>query len=157
MALELTAAMMAELVTEMADDPAPRSGTEAYEWVKFLLHGAGQTTCPICLTEIDLARKFPHPASVELDHILPSARGGRHTVGNLQLAHKYCNGSKCDERAIGYPSVEQAAFFLGRRTREVDEPGWMAPALGPADPASGPTIAQLRAAFKRDFPDFQPS
>jgi hypothetical protein len=151
---KLTPAMMAELVAQMADEQAPRSGTNRYFWVKFLMHGAGQTTCPICLTPIDLSYKFPHPASAELDHILPSARGGSHTVGNLQLAHRYCNGSKNDERAIGYPSPEQAAFYLAWRVHEIDEPGWAPPPLGPDDPRSGPTLEQSRAAFARDFPHY---
>lgn len=154
---ELTPAMMAELVQQMGDEPAPKSGTNLYFWVKFLMHGAGQVTCPICLTLIDLSYKFPHPASAELDHVLPSARGGLHTVSNLQLAHRYCNSSKNDDRAIGYPSPEQAAFFLARRIRESDEPGWVPPPLGPNDPRSGPTIGQLRAAFERDFPNYKRS
>ena len=153
---EVTPAMMSELVAQMGDEAAPRSGTNFSSWVKFLMHGAGQTTCAICLTPMNLNYKFPHPASVELDHIIPFARGGPHTVSNLHLAHKYCNSSKNDNRAIGYPSPEQAAFFLARRIRETDEPGWIPPPLGPDDPLQGPTIGQLRAAFQRDFPDYRP-
>ncbi len=154
--VELTPEMMAQLVADMAGEPAPRSGTALSTWVKFLMHGAGQTTCPICLTPLDLRNRFPHPASAELDHILPSARGGPDTIGNLRLAHKYCNGSKCDDRAIGYPSPEQASFFLARRVRETEESGWVPPPCGPGDPRDGPTIAQMRAAFERDFPIYIP-
>jgi hypothetical protein len=154
--VELTPEMMAQLVADMAEEPAPKSGTALSSWVKFLMHGAGQTTCPICLTPLDLKNRFPHPASADLDHILPSARGGPNTIGNLQLAHRCCNGSKCDDRAIGYPSPEQASFSLARRVREIEEPGWVPPPYGPGDPLPGPTIAQLRAAFKRDFPNYIP-
>lgn len=51
-------------------------------------------TCQICLTPVDRSAKFPSPASVSLDHIIPIARGGKHSRANSQTACLGCNVRK---------------------------------------------------------------
>ena len=43
--------------------------------------------CGICKLDIG-------DAPYEFDHIVPLARGGSHTMGNIQVAHRRCNRSK---------------------------------------------------------------
>jgi 5-methylcytosine-specific restriction endonuclease McrA len=50
--------------------------------------------CQICLAPIDRTAVFPAPASVSLDHIIPIARGGKHSRANAQTACLGCNVSK---------------------------------------------------------------
>ena len=51
-------------------------------------------TCRLCGEAIDaeLARRNEQGAT--LDHIVPLARGGGHTLDNIQLAHYACNRRK---------------------------------------------------------------
>lgn len=50
--------------------------------------------CGICDEPIDLDLRHPNPQSRSLDHIVPLARGGAHSLANCQLAHLRCNISK---------------------------------------------------------------
>lgn len=57
--------------------------------------------CAICHTYIDLDAPAFSPLAVEVDHIVPRARGGSlYELSNLQLTHSKCNrkkGAKMDE------------------------------------------------------------
>jgi 5-methylcytosine-specific restriction endonuclease McrA len=46
--------------------------------------------CHICSGEI------PTRADLHFDHVIPLARGGRHSPGNIRPAHAFCNLSKHD-------------------------------------------------------------
>lgn len=51
--------------------------------------------CAICHTYIDLEAPPFSPLSVEVDHIVPRARGGAmYELDNLQLTHSRCNRQK---------------------------------------------------------------
>lgn len=51
--------------------------------------------CAICHTPIDMEAKPFSPLSVEVDHIVPRARGGAlYELENLQLTHSRCNRKK---------------------------------------------------------------
>lgn len=50
--------------------------------------------CGICGKPVDPTRQYPDPMSATLDHIVPIARGGIHSLGNLQVAHLECNSRK---------------------------------------------------------------
>lgn len=50
--------------------------------------------CGICRDPVDRDRKHPDPLSASLDHVIPLARGGTHSDGNVQLAHLACNIAK---------------------------------------------------------------
>lgn len=52
--------------------------------------------CHICYESIDFELQWPHPFSKSLDHVLPIAKGGTHTLANVKLAHLTCNQRKSD-------------------------------------------------------------
>lgn len=59
---------------------------------------ATQTVCGICGKPIDFTKKYPHPLSPCIDHIIPVAKGGHPSdMENLQLAHWTCNRQKSDK------------------------------------------------------------
>lgn len=53
--------------------------------------------CGICGEPIDRKLKFPNQMSFSVDHIIPLAKGGTHTMDNLQAAHLICNSYKSDQ------------------------------------------------------------
>jgi 5-methylcytosine-specific restriction endonuclease McrA len=50
--------------------------------------------CHLCGQPIDLALHGWNPMGLTLDHVIPLARGGPHTIDNLKPAHRVCNTSK---------------------------------------------------------------
>lgn len=50
--------------------------------------------CQLCSEAIDPELKHPDPLSATLDHIVPLARGGEHSLENAQAAHRICNNRK---------------------------------------------------------------
>lgn len=50
--------------------------------------------CQLCYEPIDPELKWPDPGSVTLDHVVPIADGGAHTLENVQAAHASCNCAK---------------------------------------------------------------
>lgn len=50
--------------------------------------------CQICQMPVDRGAKPPHPRSPSLDHIIPIARGGKHSRANAQTACLGCNVRK---------------------------------------------------------------
>lgn len=53
-------------------------------------------TCHICGDPVDRNAEVPDLAAPTLDHVIPLARGGRHTETNIKTAHFYCNSVKSD-------------------------------------------------------------
>lgn len=53
----------------------------------------GQWTCPICGTPIDWT-SAGRPNSPEVDHIIPHAKGGTDTPGNLRVICRTCNRTR---------------------------------------------------------------
>lgn len=52
--------------------------------------------CQLCGTPVLPLMIAPDPMSATIDHIIPLAKGGRHTRDNIQLAHFICNSRKSD-------------------------------------------------------------
>ncbi len=50
--------------------------------------------CGACGVTVDLDLAWPDPFSKSVDHIVPLARGGSHSLDNCQLMHLRCNISK---------------------------------------------------------------
>ena len=50
--------------------------------------------CQLCDLPIDREAVKPHPLSPSIDHIIPIARGGEHSLRNVQAAHLGCNVRK---------------------------------------------------------------
>lgn len=53
--------------------------------------------CAICGRKINRKVSVPHPDAATIDHIIPLARGGAHSMANLQAAHFICNATKSDQ------------------------------------------------------------
>ena len=51
-------------------------------------------TCGLCGKAVNRRLHNPHPLSATLDHIVPLASGGDHSLINVQLAHMICNSLK---------------------------------------------------------------
>lgn len=67
------------------EDFAPRAVYERDGWV-----------CQLCRLPIDPAVPWPDSMSPSVDHVVPLARGGEHSMANAQAAHLGCNSRKCD-------------------------------------------------------------
>ncbi|MFI1485774.1 HNH endonuclease [Streptomyces sp. NPDC020747] len=67
------------------EDFAPRDVYERDGWV-----------CQLCLLGIDPAVAWPDSMSPSVDHVVPLAKGGEHSMANAQAAHLGCNSRKCD-------------------------------------------------------------
>ncbi|MFD6364360.1 HNH endonuclease [Streptomyces roseolus] len=52
--------------------------------------------CHLCGEVIDREQTAPQPLAPTLDHVIPIARGGGHTMVNVRAAHFICNSSKSD-------------------------------------------------------------
>ena len=52
--------------------------------------------CQLCRRRVSKTRPYPDPMSPSLDHVVPLADGGTHTMANAQLAHLRCNVAKSD-------------------------------------------------------------
>lgn len=56
--------------------------------------------CGLCNRTVDPQLTWPHPLSASIDHIVPVARGGDHSLENLQTAHLVCNLRKGTSGAL---------------------------------------------------------
>ena len=61
--------------------------------------------CYLCGELINFKLKFPHPNSPSVDHIVPLARGGTHTLGNCAMTHWGCNNRKNVRDATAFPAA----------------------------------------------------
>ena len=69
----------------------------AYEKNKKKIIATAQV-CGICGQPLDNTKKYPHPMSTVIDHIVPISRGGHPSdIQNLQAAHRWCNRQKADK------------------------------------------------------------
>ncbi len=52
--------------------------------------------CGLCGEHVIVNARVPHPLAPTIDHIYPISKGGKHMMGNVQLAHFRCNALKSD-------------------------------------------------------------
>lgn len=69
-----------------------QSPTENIDRLQVFIRDGWQ--CGLCAKPITKSLKWPDPLSASLDHIIPLARHGSHTMDNAQAAHLICNMSK---------------------------------------------------------------
>jgi hypothetical protein len=65
----------------------PVAGTTQYHAERLNVLERDDGLCGICGEDID-------PLDYDLDHIIPTSKGGLHEMDNLQLAHRACNSRK---------------------------------------------------------------
>lgn len=53
-------------------------------------------TCHLCGDPIDRDCDYPNPLYGTVDHVVPLAKGGTHTLDNVKAAHHVCNSTKRD-------------------------------------------------------------
>ena len=63
--------------------------------------------CQLCGRKVRQNAVVPHPLAPTLDHVVPLAEGGAHTMANIQLAHFLCNSIKSNG---AWPTGEQLAL-----------------------------------------------
>lgn len=75
---------------------ALKAGVGGHVVSRWRIYERDSWTCHICGDPVDRNAKVPDMAAPVLDHVIPIARGGGHTEGNLKTAHFYCNSVKRD-------------------------------------------------------------
>lgn len=76
---------------------------------------ASETVCGICGQPVEFDKKYPHPLSPCIDHIIPIAKGGHPSDReNLQLAHWTCNRQKSDKLVSGQKKVQKEETISNR-------------------------------------------
>lgn len=70
-----------------------------------------QTVCGICGKPVDFTKRYPHPLSPSIDHIIPVSKGGHPSdISNLQLAHWTCNRQKSNKLVERRAEAEEQAI-----------------------------------------------
>ena len=107
--------------------------------------------CQLCGHLISPDTAWPDPRSASLDHIIPLARGGAHSIENTQLACLQCNVRKSDWVD---PAAERAE---ARAVPDALAPGAMAEAMQAhehrADQVRRSLAAATRARLRAAYPD----
>lgn len=75
---------------------ALEAGADVDSVSRWRVHERDGWTCHICGDPVDRDAVAPDLAAPVLDHVIPLARGGSHSEGNLKTAHFYCNSVKRD-------------------------------------------------------------
>jgi len=115
------------------------------------LHGIQQGRCFICEEPIDL---LLHATSMDIDHIEPSANGGRDDEANFALTHASCNRSK----QAANLRVARVLKRFERIAEEAVQSGSAAPNLGHVLQKSGGAAYDLPVVregplLRLSFPD----
>lgn len=93
-------------------DKAKRRGASVEGVSLTLLAENWDGTCCLCGLDIPDVQ-YPHPAYINVEHLLPIARGGTHTQENVAYAHSYCNQSKNDKTMQEWEEYkEQTGFYI---------------------------------------------
>jgi hypothetical protein len=69
-------------------------GTQVEQFEDIEIFERDNWKCQICGKKVNKNKKYPHPMSPSIDHIVPLSLDGAHTRLNVQLAHISCNKKK---------------------------------------------------------------
>lgn len=86
--------------------------------------------CPLC--RVQFVNEPYLPASRELDHIVPLAMGGTHTIGNVRIICRACNHAR----------PKDGSDYTGPVTLWAEQPGFIPPKLKPVKPQQPPRPAK---------------
>lgn len=75
-------------------DPCRRAKSTRHGISVSVLYRRDGDKCGICSERIDMTLTAPHLFRASVDHVIPYARGGPHSLENTQLAHLWCNQVK---------------------------------------------------------------
>jgi 5-methylcytosine-specific restriction endonuclease McrA len=78
---------------------ARKKGGDAQRFDPLIVYERDNWMCGICGAAVDRSAVFPAHMSASLDHIVPLASGGEHSINNSQCSHWICNSRK-GNRAI---------------------------------------------------------
>lgn len=73
---------------------AQRTATEAERFTEHDVRLAHGDTCYLCGRVVNFRKRWPDPMSPSLDHVIPLANGGTHTINNVAMVHLTCNLKK---------------------------------------------------------------
>lgn len=68
--------------------------------VRLSIYDRDEWTCQICSEPVEPGLPSSSPWQATLDHIVPRSKGGSDEVGNLRLAHRYCNAVRSNRDAL---------------------------------------------------------
>jgi 5-methylcytosine-specific restriction endonuclease McrA len=77
------------------------------------VHARDGWTCQLCGLPIDPEVAWPDPMSASVDHIVPLALDGAHSMANVQSAHLGCNSRKSARLTITAAHQEPAPDLGG--------------------------------------------
>lgn len=97
--------------------------------------------CAICLQPMRFGGDHLHPLAAQVDHIVPVARGGQHTIDNMQPVCRACNRRKAD-RMPG--DTTTTATATSRTTTTTCPPGPCTRCRGVHYPRPGVTFETSR-------------
>jgi 5-methylcytosine-specific restriction endonuclease McrA len=78
---------------------ARESGADSDGYRRHLVFERDGWRCHMCGELTDPAQVVPHPKAPTIDHLLPLARGGSDTLGNVSTACFKCNCMKGDRQS----------------------------------------------------------
>lgn len=117
-------------------------GNRKVGWFWRMLHDKQAGLCGICALPLNIPSEWmayepdkaglvytspfhpcePHKKLVEVDHVVPVARGGKYELVNLRVAHRKCNqGKKAKDLAFYRWQIGAYAEVIEERLRNTDE------------------------------------
>lgn len=73
------------------------AGAKITQGRRYAVYERDGWTCQLCGGAVDPSAQVPGPAAPVIDHAIPLALGGGHSMENWQTAHFYCNSLKRDQ------------------------------------------------------------
>ena len=77
--------------------------------------------CGLCLQQVNMELRHPHPGCANVDHIEPTSRRGLNVWGNIRLVHRICNMQRSD-LTLPEPSAQLYVALLAEATIKFVDP-----------------------------------